>query len=675
MKTVKADIKDPTLLVDIDEATLAVKENRFADALKILELNLSRYPDHIDSLYLAAVSARYLKNFDDSKKYIETLLRHAPDMGRAYQELGHLNKSNGNVDIAIAHYRQACELNPALIGSWKSLYELFNDNNNTKAANHALEQLNKLKKLPNMLLYIDQIMNEDRLGVAEIKCREFLKKHPTHTYAMSQLADIASRLGHYDDAEFLLEKATSFEPNDADLRMKYLMVLRKTQKFAKTTEQVEILCKKFPDNLLYQSQKAIEMMQSGNNVNAIGVFNEIIKKSPHNYSALTSKGHAEKTLGKSEDAIKSYQRAYEVKVDHGEAFFSLSNLKTYSFAHRELQIMNSQLERVDLSLKEKTYFHFALAQAYETNQEFDKAFFHFESGNRIKNNLSKYSIEGMNEEFQAQIDVCNQSFFENLGNGGHKSIDPIFILGLPRAGSTLIEQILASHSMIDGTLELPNILSLAHSLRGEDVYGKKGNYPKVMRDFTSEQRESMGKSYIEETRIHRKSAPMFTDKMPNNFRHIGLIQLILPNAKIIDARRYPLDCCFSMFKQLFAQGQEFTYGLEEVGSYYNGYIKLMDHWDSVLPGRILRVNNEDVINDLEGQVKRILNYLDLPFEESCISFHETDRSVRTASSEQVRQPINKRGIGRWKPYAKNLKPLLNALDKDLLSKEDISLIN
>ena len=192
---------------------------------------------------------------------------------------------------------------------------------------------------------------------------------------MSQLADIASRLGHYDDAEFLLEKATSFEPNDADLRMKYLMVLRKTQKFVKTTEQVEILCKKFPDNLLYQSQKAIEMMQNGDNANAIGVFNEIIKKSPHNYSALTSKGHAEKTLGKTEDAIKSYQRAYEVKVDHGEAFFSLSNLKTYAFADRELQIMYSQLERVDLSLREKTYFHFALAQAYETNKEFDKAFF------------------------------------------------------------------------------------------------------------------------------------------------------------------------------------------------------------------------------------------------------------------------------------------------------------
>lgn len=665
---------DPSLQVDINEATQAVKESRFADALKILEINLSKYPDHIDSLYLAAVSARYLKKYQDSKKYIETLLGHAADMGRAYQELGHLNKSIGNENLAIAHYRQATELNPALIGSWQSLHELFKNNDNQPAADHALEQLNKLKTLPNILLYIDQIMNEDRLGVAEIKCREFLKKNPTHTYAMSQLAEIASRLGHYNDAEFLLEKATNFEPNDAALRMKYLMVLRKTQKFAKTTEQVNILCEKFPNNLLYQSQKAVEMMQSGESLNAINVFNEIIQKSPYNYSALTLKGHAEKTLGNTNESISSYQQAYKIKADHGEAFFSLSNLKTYSFSENELKTMNSQLERVDLPLKERVYFHFALAQGYELNGEYDQAFLHFKRGNKIKNSQSKYSINGMNEEFQAQIDICDESFFSNLGVGGHQSNDPIFIVGLPRAGSTLIEQILASHSMVDGTLELPNILSLAHSLRGDDVYGKKGNYPKAMKDFTCTQRELLGKTYSQETRIHRKDAPMFTDKMPNNFRHIGLIHLILPNAKIIDARRYPLDCCFSMYKQLFAQGQEFSYGLEEAGNYYRSYVKLMDHWEKVLPNKILRVNNEDLIEDLEGQVKRMLDFIQVPFEQECISFHETDRSVRTASSEQVRQPINKKGMGRWKPYAKNLKPLLESIGEDLLYPEDISLI-
>ena len=262
-----------------------------------------------------------------------------------------------------------------------------------------------------------------------------------------------------------------------------------------------------------------------------------------------------------------------------------------------------------------------------------------------------------------------------MGEGGFNTKDPIFILGLPRAGSTLIEQIIASHSMVDGTLELPNILTMAQDLRGEDIYGTLGKYPGSMKNLTLTDRENMGKKFIKDTEMHRDSAPMFTDKMPNNFRHIGLIHLIMPNAKIIDARRYPLDCCFSMFKQLFAQGQEFTYGLEEAGSYYNSYVKLMNHWDHILPNKILRVNNEDVIDDLEGQVRRILSFLELPFEDACISFHKTERSVRTASSEQVRQPINKKGMGRWKPYAKHLKPLINSIDKSLLKQEDIDLIN
>ena len=673
--TNKLNLDDVTLQVDINEATQAVRDKRFSEALKILEINLSNHPEHIDSLYLAAVSARYLKKYDQSKTYILDLLTLAPDMGRAYQELGHLNKSIGNDNEAISNFRQACELNPALIGSWKSLIDLFKSSNNKKALDQAVEQYNKLKNLPNILLYIDQIMNEDRLGVAELKCREFLKKNPTHTYAMAQLAEIASRLGHFNDAEYLLEQATKFDPDNSDIRMKYLLVLRKTQKFIKTSEQVNILCEKFPNNPVFELQKAIELMQNGANESAIDMLNHITKKSPNNFSAFTSKGHAEKTLGKTDDAIKSYQQAYNIKPDHGEAFFSLSNLKTYKFDLNEIRLMNNQLNRIDLSLREKAYFHFALAQGYELNKEFDNAFYHFNKGNIIKNNLSKYSIEGMDKEFDEQINICNESFFSNLKHGGCQSYDPIFILGLPRAGSTLIEQILASHSMIDGTLELPNILSLAHSLRGEDVYGKKGKYPKIIGELSIDEREIYGRNYINDTSIHRKAAPLFTDKMPNNFRHIALIHSILPNAKIIDARRYPLDCCFSMFKQLFAQGQEFTYGLKEAGSYYNSYIKLMNHWDKVLPGKVLRVNNEDVIDDLEGQVRRILDFINIPFEESCVSFHKTERSVRTASSEQVRQPINKKGMGRWRPYAKHLKPLLETIDNKLLKQEDIDLIN
>ena len=660
--------------IDTSKAADAIKRGDNIEAMRLLKSNLKKDQNHIDSLYLAAVSSRYLKNYDDSKKYIESLLTNAPDMGRAYQELGHLNRDSGNEEDSIKHYRQACELNPALPSSWKALYSYFKKNENKPAADHAYMQMNTLETMPNTLLFISQILNEGKLGIAEEKCREFLKQYPTNTYAMSLLSDIADRLGYFDDAEFLLESAVKLSPSDGELRMKYAMILRKKQKFAKTMEQVNILCEKFLENLSYQAQKASEIMQNGNHKGAIDLFDDILKKNPYNFSILTSKGHAQKTLGQSDRAIKSYQTAYQVKQDHGEAFFSLANLKTYEFSKNELNIMRNQLRRVDLTMRDKAYFHFALAQGCEAVGEYNEAFFHLDSGNKIKNKQSKYSIERMDKELQAQIDVCDELFFEKHGQGGHETKDPIFILGLPRAGSTLIEQILASHSMIDGTLELPNILSMAQSLRGDDIYGKEGNYPKSMENLSLEKRIAMGEKFITDTSMHRNEAPRFTDKMPNNFRHIGLIHLIMPNAKIIDARRYPLDCCFSMFKQLFAQGQEFTYGLTEAGSYYKSYIKLMNHWDQVLPNKILRVNNEDIIDDLEGQVVKMLNFLELPFEESCITFYETDRSVRTASSEQVRKPINKAGMDRWKPYAKYLDPLLDGLGTELVKPEDIELI-
>ena len=661
--------------LNIERASKAIRDSRFVEGLSFLESNLSKDPNHKDSLYLAAVCSRYLKNYKDSKEYLNNLLIQAPDMGRAYQELGHLCKAIGENEEAASHYRQACELNPALVASWKSLFNYFNKRNNKAAAEHAHEQIKKLDSLPPILLYISQILNEGRLAIAEQKCREFLKKNPTNVYAMSLLSDIAKKFGYYDDAEILLENAVKFSPDDGEIRMKYALILRLKQKFTETMEQVNILCEKFPDNLSYQAQKASEIMQNGYHSEAIDLFEKIIKENPYNFSAMTSKGHAEKTLGKTDKAIESYKSAYKIKNDHGEAYFSLSNLKTYKFSDKELDVMKNQLKRVDLTLKDKAYFHFALAQGCEAIGDYEEAFKNLDMGNKIKKEQSKYTIEKMNKELQAQIDVCDEKFFEKLGNGGHDANDPIFILGLPRAGSTLIEQILASHSMVDGTLELPNILSMAQSFRGDDIYGNLGNYPKTMKSLTLEKRQELGKSFIDDTLIHRKNAPRFTDKMPNNFRHIGLIHLILPNAKIIDARRYPLDCCFSMFKQLFAQGQEFTYGLAEAGNYYNSYVKLMNHWNKVLPNKILRVNNEDIIDDLEGQVKRMLDFLELPFEESCIKFYETDRSVRTASSEQVRKPINKSGMDRWKPYAKNLKTLVDNLDEDLLKPEDIALIN
>ena len=422
-----------SLSVDLSEARQAVKENRFQDALDLFEIILETDPDHIDSLYLVSVSSRYLKKFDESRKYIERLLFIAPDMGRAYQELGHIHRDMGNLAKAAIHYRQACELNPALLASWNCLYKYFVESKNKPAADHAREQIEKLQSLPPTLLYIDQIMNEGRLGIAETQCRAFLKKNPTHTYAMSLLSEIANRLGYFDDAEFLLEKAVEFEPKDGELRMKYAQILRKKQKFAKTMEQVNILCDQYPDNHTYQAQKASEVMQNGGHEEAIKLLDNILEKNPYNFSTFTSKGHAQKTLGQTDQAIHSYQSAYKIKPDHGEAFFSLANLKTYSFSANELNGMRDQVKRVDLSLRDKSYFHFALAQACESIGEFEEAFMHLEQGNKIKNDQSKYSIERMDAELNGQIDVCDEVFFNELGSGGSDTKDPIFILGLPRA--------------------------------------------------------------------------------------------------------------------------------------------------------------------------------------------------------------------------------------------------
>lgn len=652
-----------------------IKENKFEEAHKYVLLNLRQDSNHIESLYFGSVCARYLKNYQQSNDYLERLLALSPDMGRAYQELGHLSRDRGNLELAAGYYRQACEMNPALISSWQFLYDYYKDIGKKDASNHALEQLENLKSLPNTLLYISQILYEGKLSEAEKMCRDFLKKDPKNTEAMSILSEIASKLGYLEDAEFLLENAVNFEPNNSELRKKYLIILRKRQKFSKAMIQAEYLCKNFPKNLSFKAQMAIEIMQNGDYEKAIEIFDSILKKAPNDPNTLTSKGHALKTFGNNIDAIESYKLAHKAKPDHGEAYFSLANLKTYSFKTSEIASMKNQLENINLLSKDRVYFHFALAYALEKEGEYEEAFSHLEKGNEIKKINNRYSINGMKDEIQSQIQICDSNFFSSHGEGGLNKNDPIFILGLPRSGSTLIEQILASHSQIDGTLELPNILSMAHSLRGHDKLANQGKYPSVLKSLTKDQRKEMGLEYIKDTFMHRDKAPRFTDKMPNNFRHIGLIHLILPNAKIIDARRYPLDCCFSIYKQLFAQGQEFSYGLEEIGSYYRNYIDLMDHWNRVLPGKILKVNNEDIINDLEGQVKRIIDYLELPFEEECISFYNTKRSVRTASSEQVRKPINKDGLERWKPYSKKLKPLVDCLGEGLLKSEDIALIN
>ena len=476
---------------------------------------------------------------------------------------------------------------------------------------------------------------------------------------MRLLAKIGIELVILDDAEFLLESAVAFEPDNIQLKLDYTDVLRRRQKFGKARAQAQALHDSDPCNPMFQSQLAIESMQTGDYDRAFELFDAVLVKLPRDPATLTSKGHALKTLGQTDEAITSYQAAVSAKPDHGDAYYALANLKTYKFENSEIDAMRAQAARPDLAFMDRVHLSFALGKALEDREDYEASFKHYDEGNALKRAQTRYSADAMSRELAAQKSACTADLFAKHEGTGYDAPDPIFILGLPRAGSTLLEQILASHSQIDGTLELPNILALAHRLRGRKA--GQSRYPEILHELTAEQLTTFGEQFIEQTRIHRQGAQFFIDKMPNNFRHIGLINLILPNAKIIDARRDPMDCCFSGFKQLFAEGQEFTYGLEEVGRYYADYVDLMDHWDAALPGKVLRVQHEDVLDDVEAQTRRMLDFIGVPFEDACLEFHKTDRAVRTASSEQVRQPINRKGQDAWKPFEPWLKPLKQAL--------------
>ncbi len=651
----------------LQSAQKALQAGQFEDGLAAAGAILADNAEDGEALYMAAVACRYLKRFDEAAGHLSALHSAMPEYGRAWQEQGHLALARGDNVGALAAFTRATRFNAALEVSWREQSRLEAAAGRIAEANAAKAQQERIARLPRELVAVTNHLAEGRIARAEEICRHYLRTHPTrdaaHIEGMRLLAKIGIELGVLDDAEFLLESAVEFSPDDVQLRLDYIDALRRRQKSAEALEQAELLIKRDPESPVFQSRLAIERIQMGDYDGGLELFGKVLEKLPGDPASLTSRGHALKTKGDRGEAEDSYRAAIAAKPGHGDAYYALANLKTYRFGDAEIAAMRAQVEREDLAFMDRVHLHFALAKAMEDERDYEAAFTHYNAGNSLKRAQTRYKAEAMSAELARQKEHCTAELFAKHQGAGHQAPDPIFILGLPRAGSTLLEQILASHSQIDGTLELPNILALAHRLRGRKA--GQSLYPQVLHDLEPEQLEKFGADFIENTRIHRQGAPLFIDKMPNNFRHIGLIHLILPNAKIIDARRAPLDCCFSGFKQLFAEGQEFTYGLHEVGQYFADYVDLMDHWDAVLPGKVLRVQHEDVLDDLEGQTRRMLGFLGVPFEEQCLAFHKTDRAVRTASSEQVRQPINRKGQDAWKPFEPWLDPLKEALEGHL----------
>ncbi|MBA6287315.1 sulfotransferase, partial [Colwellia sp. MB3u-4] len=435
-------------------------------------------------------------------------------------------------------------------------------------------------------------------------------------------------------------------------------------KYKMAEQQVEKLLAIQPDNLSFKVAKASALTGLGKIEQAIILFEQAVEQNDQVAGFQLQLGHALKTKGDIKKAIAAYQKAYQLNPSYGDAFWSLANTKTYHFSDEEIAQMQTQQNNKALALTDKVQLHFATGKAFEDREDYNQAFQAYQEGNKLQHAHSGFDISKVEQQVAEQIKYCTAELFESRGNLGLNLPDPIFIVGLPRAGSTLLEQILASHSQVDGTMELHNILGLASRLRGRghSQSDQEAQYPKNLNEINPEYFKRFGQQFIDETQVYREKAPLFIDKMPNNFLHIGLIRLILPNAKIIDARRSPMACCFSGFKQLFAEGQDFSYDLEDMGRYYQAYLKLMAHWDDVLPGYVLKVNHEDVVDDLETQVRRMLDFCGLEFEQSCVDFHKTQRNIKTPSSEQVRQPIYKSATEQWRhfePYLTPLKKVLN----------------
>jgi tetratricopeptide (TPR) repeat protein len=643
------------------EAKLALARGDLAAAGVLAVRLVAQHGDDPEVLYLAAVTARMRGDLAAAHRLLDRLVELKPQLGRVWQERGHCHRQAGNRDGAIAAYAQATELNPLLTASLKLLAAHYEEADPAKAS-ALIEKVRDVESHPPEVLgalatYYDQDYEQ-----AEERIRAYLLKVPGDPVAMRLLAELGTRLGEYEDSEFILERCKAINPGYLHARFDYADVLSKRFKFDAALQEAEALVALEPANPQFLMQRANLMLHVGQTKGAAAEYARLQQHSPDNATVSLTYGHALKTLGRIDAAVEAYRQGYRIRPDFGDAFWSLANLKTYRFTDEEIASMIAGEANSATEADDRIHLCFALGKALEDAQDCARSFEYYQRGNHVRRDILGYSAEAVTREVDEQIEHCSEKLFAAKTGAGIPATDPIFIVGLPRAGSTLLEQILASHSQVEGTTELPDIMAIGSRLNGRQARGEDDRYPANLIEIPLQELTRLGQGYLDSTQVHRREGkPRFIDKMPNNFRHIGLIHLILPHARIIDARRDPMDCGFSAFKQLFAMGQDFSYDLDHIGRYYRDYVRLMEHWDRVLPGRVLKVQHEDVLDDLEGQVRRMLDHCGLSFEQSCVDFHRTERAVRTPSSEQVRRPINRDGAGVWKNFDPWLGPLKKAL--------------
>jgi tetratricopeptide (TPR) repeat protein len=638
-----------------------IRDGQFPEALRSAEALAVRVPQNRDVLYMIAVSQRQLNRIPEALAALAYLERLYPGYSRLYQERGRCYVVQHDAPKAIDALLRAVNINPALPASWSLLEGLYRMTGEFENADMSAAHVATLGGQPPEVVQATSLFSDGELAPAETITRAFLLKHGNHVEAMRLLARIAMKREVLDDAEMLLEAILELAPDYLAARHDYALALMERHKYLLAREQLELLLKLEPGNRQYLTLHASTTAGLGNNEEAIRLYRALLAEAPQDAALHLLLGHSLKTLGRQADAIDAYREAAALRLKYGEAYWSLANLKTFRFTDDDIARMRSDESAQGTQLTDRFQLCFALGKALEDCGEYEESWRYYERGNDFKRAESRYRPEIIETNTRGQISVCTDDFFIARAATGASDKDPIFIVGLPRSGSTLIDQILASHSHVEGTQELPEIQRIVLELQGRDPDLNNPRYPGVLATLKPEDFLRLGERYLRETRAYRQGKPRFIDKMPNNFRHIGLIHLMLPNAKIIDARREPMACCLSNLKQLFATGQEFTYSVDDIARYYQTYLELMRHWDQALPGRVFRIWHEDVVEDLEGNVRRLLDFCDLEFEPACVEFYKTERSIRTASSEQVRQPIFREGLDQWRHFEPWLGPLRDAL--------------
>lgn len=619
-------------------------------------------PGHPEAALLLAAALRRQGQAEAALSVLEPVIRSQPNWPPVHQEAGLALADVGLGRAAIAALGRAVALDPRLTGAWGVLADQLTLAGDDAGAQSARAQQIRASTADPDLLQAGAALCDNRLAVAERLLKPYLARHPTNAAAIRMLAEVAARLGRNEDAEALLARCVELAPGFAEARHNHATILYRLNRSEEALVQLDVLLAGNPRHPGYRNLKAATLGRVGDYDGAIALYDDLLRAYPDQPKAWMSYGHSLKTVGRQADCIAAYRRAIALTPQLGEAWWSLANLKTVRFSDEDVAAMEAQLARGDISDEDRFHLRFALGKALEDAGAHEPSFVHYREGAALRRAGIEYDADETSAHAARSKAVLTGSFFAARAGWGSAAPDPIFIVGLPRAGSTLIEQILSSHSAVEGTMELPDIISIARRLGGRRRRGQPSAYPEVLETLDADACRALGEEYLERTRIQRKlGRPFFIDKMPNNFAHIGLIHLILPGARIIDARRHPLGCCFSAFKQHFARGQTFSYDLTEVGRYYADYVDLMGHWDAVLPGRVHRVVYERMIADPEAEVRRLLAHCGLPFEAGCLKFYENDRAVRTASSEQVRRPIFTEGVDQWRAYERWLGPLKAAL--------------